>query len=87
MSVTAKLFMLDDCQALDLPDEFRFEGEEVRISRIGDKVVLEPIEIPPPADIAGVREKPDFLEARDVLPDGIPDDSPTEPDRRASLEK
>jgi antitoxin VapB len=83
MGVKAKLFMLDDCQALDLPDEFRFEGEEVRISRIGDKVILEPIEIPPPADIEGVREKP----ASDVPPDGIPDDSPTEPDRRASLEK
>ncbi len=71
MSVTAKLFMQDDCQALDLPDEFRFAGEEVRISKIGDKVILEPIEMPPPADIEAVAEKPDS-----------PNHPSTEPDQR-----
>ena len=26
-----------------LPKEFRFEGKEVRVSRVGDKVILEPL--------------------------------------------
>jgi antitoxin VapB len=59
MSVTVKLFMEGDCQALELPDEFRFEGEEVWISKVGDKVILEPIKMPPPVDIEAVAEKPD----------------------------
>ena len=71
MSVTVKLFMQDDCLALDLPDEFRFEGEEVRISKIGDMVILEPLEMPPPVDVESVAEKPDS-----------PDDPSTEPDPR-----
>jgi antitoxin VapB len=71
MSVTVKLFMQDDCQALDLPDEFRFAGEEVRISKIGDKVILEPIKMPPPVDTEAVAEKSDS-----------PDDPSTEPDPR-----
>jgi antitoxin VapB len=34
MTNTAKLFMADGCQAVRLPDEFRFEGsEEVLIHR------------------------------------------------------
>ena len=43
MSSTAKLFMDGDDQAVCLPDEFRFEGSEVRISKVGDKVILEPL--------------------------------------------
>lgn len=68
MSVTVKLFMDGDCQALDLPDEFRFAGEEVRISKIGDMVILEPVKMPPPVDIEAVSEKPDS-----------PDDPSSEP--------
>ena len=30
-------------QAVRLPKEFRFEGTEVRVSKVGDKVVLEPL--------------------------------------------
>jgi antitoxin VapB len=47
MSVTAKLFVDDGSQAVCLPDEFRFEGTEVRISKVGDKVILEPLNRPP----------------------------------------
>ena len=43
MSATAKLFMHGRSQAVRLPKEFRFEGTEVRVSKIGDKVVLEPL--------------------------------------------
>jgi antitoxin VapB len=43
---TAKLFMHGRSQAVRLPKEFRFEGNEVRVSRIGGKVILEPLEKP-----------------------------------------
>jgi antitoxin VapB len=69
MSVTVKLFMEGDCQALELPDEFRFEGEEVWISKVGDKVILEPIKMPPPVDIESVAEKPDSSDDPSAEPD------------------
>jgi antitoxin VapB len=43
MTSTAKLFMSGRSQAVRLPREFRFEGTEVRISKVGDKVTLEPL--------------------------------------------
>jgi antitoxin VapB len=39
----AKLFWTGRSQAVRLPKEYRFEGNEVRIRRQGDAVVLEPI--------------------------------------------
>lgn len=45
---TAKVFWSGRSQAVRLPKEFRFEGEEVRIRRHGAAVILEPI----PADWA-----------------------------------
>jgi antitoxin VapB len=47
MSATAKLFTDGGDQAVCLPDEFRFEGTEVRISKVGEKVILEPLEKQP----------------------------------------
>jgi antitoxin VapB len=43
---TAELFWSGRSQAVCLPGEFRFEGEEVRIRRHSPAVILEPI----PAD-------------------------------------
>jgi antitoxin VapB len=43
MTETTKLFMDGEDQAVVLPDRFRFEGTEVRISKVGDKVILEPL--------------------------------------------
>ncbi|MBV8738993.1 MAG: antitoxin [Alphaproteobacteria bacterium] len=40
---TAKLFWSGRSQAVRLPKEFRFRGEEVRIRRHGNAVILEPI--------------------------------------------
>jgi antitoxin VapB len=40
---TAKLFWSGRSQAVRLPKDFRFEGEEVRIRRHGRTVILEPI--------------------------------------------
>jgi antitoxin VapB len=43
MRSIAKLFTHGRSQAVRLPKEFRFNGKEVRISKIGDRVILEPI--------------------------------------------
>lgn len=39
---TAKLFQTGRSQAVRLPKEYRFEGEEVIIKRVGDGVLLLP---------------------------------------------
>ena len=66
---TAKLFMNGRSQAVRLPREFRFEGDEVLIERRGNSVVLSPLpgswreffeEIPLPSE--------DFMEEREDLP-------------------
>lgn len=41
---TAKLFKNGHSQAVRLPKEYRFEGDEVRIRREGEAVVLEPLD-------------------------------------------
>jgi virulence-associated protein VagC len=40
---TAKLFRNGRSQAVRLPKEFRFEGQELSIRREGEAVILEPI--------------------------------------------
>ena len=40
MTTTAKLFMNGASQAVRLPREFRFEGDEVCIRQVGSAVVL-----------------------------------------------
>ena len=47
MTATAKLFTHGRSQAVRLPKEFRFEGREVRITRVGDRVILEPLDAEP----------------------------------------
>ena len=44
MEHTAKLFQNGRSQAVRLPKAFRFHGTEVRISKEGEKVILEPME-------------------------------------------
>jgi len=46
----AKLFQNGRSQAVRLPREFRFEGDRVRIHRVGQGVLLEPI-IQDPAEL------------------------------------
>jgi antitoxin VapB len=41
---TAKLFTHGRSQAVRLPKEFRLPGKEVRVRRVGNGVLLEPIE-------------------------------------------
>ncbi len=40
--VTAKLFRNGSSQAVRLPKEFRFEGDEVIIYREGNRVIMQP---------------------------------------------
>ncbi|MCA0401984.1 MAG: type II toxin-antitoxin system VapB family antitoxin [Proteobacteria bacterium] len=47
MTATAKIFKHGRSQAVRLPKEFRFEGTEVRVTRVGEKVILEPMEAGP----------------------------------------
>jgi antitoxin VapB len=39
----AKLFRNGRSQAVRLPQEFRFEGDRVRVRRVGEAVLLEPV--------------------------------------------
>jgi antitoxin VapB len=85
MSATAKLFMHGRSQAVRLPKEFRMPGKEVRVSRVGDKVILEPIE-KPPFDVRAWRARLDALGARDFCVDGLPEEMPVIPDEEVSFD-
>lgn len=44
MNDVAKVFWTGRSQAVRLPKAYRFDGKEVRISREGDKVILQAVE-------------------------------------------
>ena len=75
----AKIFMHGRSQAVRLPKEYRFEGNEVLVSKVGNKVILEPLR-KEPIDVEALWAELDALGARDFLPDGLPDDPPLMPD-------
>jgi antitoxin VapB len=79
VSATAKLFMHRRSQAVSLPENCRFEGKEVRVTKIGDKVILEPLR-EGPFDVEAWYARLDALGAREFLPDGPPQDPPSAPD-------
>ncbi len=63
---TAKLFISGNSQAVRLPKEYRFEGTEVFIKRVGNAVILLPYHEPWQSLIESLDEFPDdFMEARD----------------------
>jgi len=74
---TAKLFKNGDSQAVRLPKEFRFEGTEVLIKRMGSAVVLLPHArswdtlvdslAKFPSDFLESREQPVAADSRDDL--------------------
>ena len=72
---TAKLFMHGRSQAVRLPKEFRFPGTEVRVSKVGDNVILEPME-KPVFDVKAWRSKLRAVGAANFLPDGRPAQPP-----------
>ena len=76
---TAKIFTTGRSQAVRLPKEFRFEGTEVRVRRVGKQVILEPMGVRAPMPwaeidalgdtpfLAGGREQPAMPEDRKVF--------------------
>lgn len=79
---TAKLFKNGRSQAVRLPKEFRFEGDEVYVKRAGEGVMLIPKEKP--------KANPwkDFFEALDMFDPAFPLErrQPTEHQVRKSLD-
>jgi antitoxin VapB len=67
---TAKLFKNGESQAVRLPKEFRFAGDEVFIKRMGSAVVLLPKSKSWDNLIASLSKfSPDFMEERDQPPE------------------
>ena len=63
---TAKLFKNGQSQAVRLPKEFRFEGDEVFVRKLGNTVVLIPMDDPWRTLIESLNEfSEDYLEERD----------------------
>ena len=81
MPATAKIFTHGRSQAVRLPKEFRFEGKEVHVSRVGDKVILEPV-AEKPADPDALWAALDALGAAAFLDGVAPDDPPAAHDDR-----
>jgi antitoxin VapB len=83
MTATGKIFMHRRSQAVRLPKEFRLPGKEARVSKVGDKVILEPLAAEkPPFDPTAFWAEIDALGGEDLFLDGPPADSPPEPDQR-----
>ncbi|HEY4379338.1 MAG TPA: type II toxin-antitoxin system VapB family antitoxin [Acidobacteriaceae bacterium] len=66
MGNTAKLFRNGRSQAVRLPKEFRFEGEAVRIRRVGTGVLLEPMNTDAEAWLRAIDE----LRGEPFMPEG-----------------
>ncbi|OQY04934.1 MAG: hypothetical protein B6I22_08475 [Desulfobacteraceae bacterium 4572_123] len=69
METIAKIFQNGRSQAVRLPKAFRFKGNEVKISKNGVKVILEPLERSqwPNGFWDAFPEEPDFK-----TPDALP---------------
>jgi antitoxin VapB len=78
---TAKLFMHGRSQAVRLPKEFRLPGTEVRVRRVGDSVVLEPL-VRSRKTMEEVFASIDRRGGADFLPEGRPEQPPTPVDDR-----
>jgi antitoxin VapB len=69
-SMDAKLFWNGRSQAVRLPKEFRFDGERVRVSRMGRGVLIEPL---PPVEKETVEEwfaRLDAMKGDPLFPEG-----------------
>jgi antitoxin VapB len=68
--IDAKLFWNGRSQAVRLPKEFRFEGDQVRISRMGAGVLIEPL---PPTEKETLEElfaRMDAMGGDPIFPEG-----------------
>ncbi len=78
---TAKLFMHGRSQAVRLPKEFRLPGKEVRVRRVGNNVVLEPM-TRDRKSMDAIFAEIDRRGGRDFLPEGRPEQPPMPADNR-----
>lgn len=86
-SRTTNFFTHGRRQAVRLPKEFRLPGNEVRVSREGRRVILDPI-ARDPADVASPFTEVDRLLEGVPFPEARPeDDAPTAPDRRTFFDE
>jgi antitoxin VapB len=85
MAATAKIFMHGRSQAVRLPKEFRLPGTEVRVSKVGDKVILEPLE-KTSFDVEAWRAELVAAGAREFLTEGLPEDEPAARDDDISFD-
>ncbi len=80
----AKIFKHGRSQAVRLPKEFRLPGKEVRVRRVGNAIVLEPLD--EPFDWDAWWAKLDKY-GGEFLPEGRPEQPPMSVDDRRSVEK
>jgi antitoxin VapB len=66
----AKLFWNGRSQAVRLPKEFRFEGDRVRVTRMGAGVLLEPIPDGKTESIEALFARMDAMGGDPIFPDG-----------------
>ena len=75
---TTKLFQDDEYQAVDLPEEYRFEGDLIYIKQIGNALVLLPYD----------QDWQKFLDTLEIFLDDFPekDQRPQEQRQRDKLD-
>ncbi|MGP8250886.1 MAG: antitoxin [Terracidiphilus sp.] len=66
----AKLFWNGRSQAVRLPKEFRFEGERVRVTRMGVGVLLEPVPDAKKESMEALFARMDAMGADPIFPEG-----------------
>ncbi len=81
---TAKIFMHGRSQAVRLPKEFRLPGKEVRVRRVGNGVLLEPIEKTFDAKVWVAKIQ--ALAGPDFLPERRPEQPPLPGDDEISFD-
>ncbi len=69
MELIAKVFQNGRSQAVRIPKIFRFKDREVKIKKVGDKVILEPLEKNQwPENFWDIFSKDPDFKTPDVLP-------------------
>jgi antitoxin VapB len=68
--ISAKLFWNGRSQAVRLPKEFRFEGTQVRVSRMGAGVLLEPAPKAKKESMEELFARMDAMGADPIFPEG-----------------
>ncbi len=84
--VTAKIFKHGRSQAVRLPKEFRLPGTEVRVRRVGNGILLEPIETDIDKWLAELRRLA-ALSDEPFLPEGRPEQPPMPDGRDIDFDK